>query len=189
MQTINRFDPFNNRLCRNVRNALSELFGEALETKALRPVRRVAEVFLDDAPPTWVVDYIQRRLEAFEAVLAEVSSRGLENPLDIALILWDRGLFFEMHEYLEAYWKAASGEERRLFQALIRAAGTYVHLEQGNLPGARRIAAKAIYGLKPVMDRLAPHADPNRLLDKLGRLDPRPPKLFGTARLAGADNG
>lgn len=176
-----RFDPFNNRLCRNVRNALSEAFKEVLDQKEMMPVQRIAGFFLDDASPAFVRAYIDNRLAAYEGVLAGIRELGLDDPLDVAMLIWDRRLFFETHEFLEQHWMTADGDEKKLLQAIIRAAGAYVHLEQGNLTGARRIADKALAVLELQQDRLAPHADPQLLLDKLRRLDPVPPTLAGTA--------
>jgi hypothetical protein len=181
MNPIDRFDPFNDRLCRNVRNALSESFKSAVEKRDLQPVCQVAHSFLNEGLPACVSDYLRQRLATYEKVLVEMASKRLADPLDIALVIWDRRLFFETHEYLEPYWMAATGDEKRLFQALIRAAGAYVHLEQGNLAAAKRIAGKAIDGLTHGRERLAAHADPQRLLDKLETLDPVPPTLSGTA--------
>ena len=70
-----------------------------------------------------------------------------------------------------------------MLQAIIRAAGVYVHLEQGNLIGARRIADKSLAVLERLQDRLAPYANPQLLLDKLKNLDPVPPILSGTAHV------
>jgi hypothetical protein len=181
MIEIERFDPFNNRLCRNVRNALSENFKKVLEQKEMQPVRRVAGFFLNDPLPPCVRTYIDQRLAAYEQVLADVRNRELEDPLDIAVAIWDRRLFFETHEYLETHWMTAEGDEKKLLQAIIRAAGAYVHLEQGNINGAKRIAAKAVAVLERHQDRLAPFADPRLLLEKLRSLDPEPPMLAGTA--------
>ena len=189
MNSIDRFDPFNDRLCRNVRNALSEAFKSAIKESDLHPVDHVAHFFLNESVPDYVSDYIHRRIAAYEAVLAELDARGFTDPLDIALLIWDRRLFFETHEFLETYWLVASGEEKRLLQALIRFAGTYVHLEQGNLTAAKRIAAKAIDGISHGKDRLAGYADPQRLLAKLKTLDPEPPTLSGTAGLAKPSSG
>ena len=176
-----RFDPFNNRLCRNVRNALSENFKTVLEQKKMQPVRRVAEFFLNDPMPTCVKTYINQRLAAYEQVLEYVRSHQLVDPLDIAFVIWDRHLFFETHEYLEQHWMTADGDDKQLLQAIIRAAGAYVHLEQGNLIGAKRIAAKAVAVLERHQDRLSPYADARLLLGKLKSLDPIPPTLAGTA--------
>jgi hypothetical protein len=180
MIAIDRFDPFNDRLCRNVRNALSEGFRDALKKRDMQPLRGMADFFLKDAPPACIETYIRRRMAAYEKVLADVSARCLEHPLDIAVAIWDRQLFFETHEYLEPYWMDAADDEKRLFQAMIRAAGTYVHIEQGNRIGAGRIAGKAIAGLECTASRLAPFADPRLLIKKLRNLDPIAPKLSGT---------
>ena len=181
MIDIERFDPFNNRLCRNVRNALSESFKKVLAEKRMQPGRRIAGFFFNDPLPVCVKDYINRRLAAYEQVLADVCSRDLDDPLAVTMAIWDRRLFFETHEFLEQYWLTASGDEKTLFQAIIRAAGVYVHLEQGNLTGAKRIAAKAVTVLEVHQDRLSPYADPQLLLVKLRALDPVPPILSRTA--------
>lgn len=175
MAKLNRFDPFADRLCRNVRNALSDGFKDTLEKRDLAPVLRIARFFLRDDPPAWVTEYIHDRLATYARVLAEAP--GASEPLDQALILWNHGLFFETHEYLEQYWMHARGEEKQLYQALIRAAGTYVHLARGHLVGARRIAEKALVGLKAHKARLAVFTDPDRLMEKLENLDPVPPSL------------
>ncbi|WP_319407589.1 DUF309 domain-containing protein [uncultured Desulfosarcina sp.] len=181
MIEIERFDPFNNRLCRNVRNALSENFKKVLEQKEMQPVRRAAGFFLNDPLPGCVRTYIDQRLAAYEQVLADVRNRQLDDPLDVAVAIWDRGLFFETHEYLEPYWMTADGDDKKLLQAIIRAAGAYVHLEQGNLTGAKRIAAKAMAVLEVYQDRLSPYLDPRLLLATLKSLDPMPPTFAGTA--------
>jgi hypothetical protein len=180
MNETDRFDPFNNRLCRNVRNALSEGFKEVLDQRDMHPVQRIAGFFLDDPQPPGVDAYINHRLAAYDRVLADVKRRQLDDPLDIAMVIWDQRLFFETHEYLETHWMRADGDEKKLYQAMIRAAGTYVHLEQGNLTGAGRIAAKAISVLEGFRSRLAPHADAELLIDKLRALDPMPPRLSGS---------
>ena len=135
MVEIVRFDPFNNRLCRNVRNALSEAFGQALEQKSMQPVERTAGYFLNDPLPVCVRSYIDARLDAFAKVMAYVDHLRGDDPMAVAVAMWDRGLFFETHEFLEPYWMQAQGAEKKFLQAMIRAAGTYVHLEQGNRTG------------------------------------------------------
>ena len=175
MATIDRFDPFNNRHCRNVRNALSEGFKDTLEQKRMQPVLRIAKLFMDEGLSPIVTEYVDERLTAYEQVLADIRKCQAEEPLHVAMLIWNRRLFFETHEYLEPSWMAATGDEKRLLQAFIRAAGAYVHLEQGNLIGARRIADKALAVLESQQDRLAAYIDPELLLDKLRRLDPVPP--------------
>jgi hypothetical protein len=120
-------------------------------------------------------DYIDKRLAAYEKVLADSRDCRPADAVGIALIIWRHRLFFETHEYLEPFWLASGGDEKRMLQALIRAAGTYVHLEQGNRIAARRIAAKAMAAIEKHRQRLALHIDPQLLLDKLRSLDPEPP--------------
>jgi hypothetical protein len=183
MITIDRFDPFNNRLCRNVRNALSESLKKVLDRKEIQPAQRIAGFFMNDSLPACVKAYIDQRLRAYTQVLADLCKDPIDNPLDIAFTIWDRGLFFETHEYLEPHWMRAQGDEKQLLQAVIRAAGVYVHLEQGNLTGARRIAGKALAALKIHQDRLSLHADAQLLIDKLRTLDRVPPILAGISKL------
>lgn len=186
MTEIDRFDPFNNRLCRDVRNAMTESFTSVLVALDIRPARHVAENLLNAVPPATIRTYIERRIAAYEQVLADIIGQRLEHPLAVVVAIWDRQLFFEMHAVLEHYWMKADGDQKRLFQAMIRAAGTYVHLEQGNLAGAKRIAGKAVEGLERFGDHLSAYADPRLLLEKLKNLDPVPPLLTGTGHRATA---
>lgn len=177
MKEIERFDPFNNRLCRNVRNALSEAFKKALEQNDIQPVARVAGFFVEDQLPACVKSYIEKRMTAYRQVLDDVAANQLQGPLDVAFVIWDRRLFFETHEYLETYWMEAKGDAKKLLQAIIRAAGAYVHLEQGNMSGAKRISAKALAVLEAHSEQLAPYTTPQVLLDSLRTLNAEPPKL------------
>ena len=182
MSDSERFDPFNNRLCRDVRNALSVAFIAALMQQDMRPVQKAADDFAADTLPEMVRAYIDKRLAAYANVAASLRRQPATDPLAVAFRIWDDGLFFETHEYLEEFWMGAEGERKKLLQAVIRAAGTYVHLEQGNIKGAARIAAKAIEGLEPRQDQLSRYIDAKLLLEKLGSLDPVPPTLSGTKR-------
>ena len=181
MTDSERFDPFNNRQCRDVRNALSVAFIAALVQQDLRPVQHAADDFAADRLPETVRAYIDKRLAAYATVTASLRRQPAADPLAVAFRIWDSGLFFETHEYLEEFWMGADGERKKLLQAVIRAAGTYVHLEQGNIKGAARIAAKAIEGLEPRQDQLSRYIDAKLLLEKLRSLDPEPPTLSGTA--------
>jgi hypothetical protein len=146
----------------------------------MHPVQRIAGFFLDDPQPPGVDAYINHRLAAYDRVLADIKRRQLDDPLDIAMVIWDQRLFFETHEYLETHWMRADGDEKKLYQAMIRAAGTYVHLEQGNLTGAGASPLKPSAPWKVSGSRLAPHADAELLIDKLRALDPMPPRLSGS---------
>ena len=60
----------------------------------------------------------------------------LESVLAVAAVLFDAGLFFEVHELLEPHWFRAQGAERERLQGLIQVAVGFQHLANGNLRGA-----------------------------------------------------
>ena len=172
-----RFDPFADRLCRDIRNDLSAAFVRGLARQDLAPVEAAAAGFLSRDLPGLYRDYIAARLKKYRQALALIQVRRLDSTLARALVLWDEELFFEVHELLEPAWLAAVGQEKMILQALIRAAGTYVQLERGNREGARKMAARAQATLAANRAVVSPLFDLDLLLDKLGRLDPMPPRL------------
>jgi hypothetical protein len=56
----------------------------------------------------------------------------LEDALAAAALLFDAGLFFEVHEVLEPHWRRASGDTREALQGLIQIAVGYQHQVNGN---------------------------------------------------------
>lgn len=66
-----------------------------------------------------------------------------------AAALFNAGLFFECHEYLEDVWRASREPERTFYHGLVQAAAGFYHLEKGNLHGARTLIGKAIAKLRP----------------------------------------
>jgi predicted metal-dependent hydrolase len=77
---------------------------------------------------------------------------------DEGVALFNQGRFFAAHEAWEVAWRDAEGVERILLQGLIQAAAAILHVERGNLRGARSVYAKAC-----------------------AKLDPLPPDLMGLA--------
>ena len=74
---------------------------------------------------------------------AAIAGRPLDPvpaPLRVALaqaaVLFDAGLYFEVHEILEPHWSGAAGPERQTLQGLIQVAVGLQHLRNGNLAGA-----------------------------------------------------
>ena len=82
-----------------------------------------------------------------------------------------------MHEILEPAWIGASGDEKRLLQALIRAAGVYINLELGYEQRARKICAKALPVLKELHEELTGSIDGKALIVALETLSTDPPRL------------
>jgi hypothetical protein len=68
-----------------------------------------------------------------------------EAPLGVALgaagVLFDAGLYYEVHEWLEPHWLRAEGSDRAALQGLIQVAVGFEHLANGNVSGARSLLA------------------------------------------------
>jgi uncharacterized protein len=64
------------------------------------------------------------------------------------LILFNAGHYFEAHEELEAAWKAEPGAVRRLYQGILEAGVTYLHITRGNYEGAIKVYGRSMKWLK-----------------------------------------
>lgn len=170
------FDPFRDRLSRDIRNALSAALPECLQSRSMQPVRQVAAGFLAQHPGPAQQAYIQQRLRDYATFLAQVDD-GPADALWQGLVLWDLELFFEVHEILEHAWLRAQGQEKLLLQAMIRAAGVYIKRECGFFAAADKIAARALPVLAAQREQLAAYIDPDRLLAGLAKAEQPPPKL------------
>jgi len=171
------FDPFNDRLARDIRNALSETMVENLPTLDFNPIQQCADKFVAEKISPAHRAYIDHRLLRYQQVSAILRERKETDPFRQALVLWDAKLFFEVHEIMETLWKKSEGDEKSAYQAMFRAAGTYVHLEQGNEKAARSMAGKAIQGLTTYADALPSTINLTQLIAALKQLAPDPPSL------------
>lgn len=138
-----RFDPFTDRLSRDIRNGLSQAFVDSLAANDAQRYHQVARKWLLSRLPSFYTTYIRERLKRYDRIMAAGDPRPGPQSFAIALVIWNKGLFFEFHEYLETIWQHTSGDEHRALKGLIKAAGVYVHLENQNRPAALRLAPKA----------------------------------------------
>ncbi len=69
------------------------------------------------------------------------------------LRLLNEGRFFEAHEELEAAWKDERGPIRQLYQGILEAAVTYLHIRRGNFPGAIKVYGRSMRWLRPWPDQ------------------------------------
>ena len=177
--SLPRFDPFNDRTSRDVRNGLSERFVAVLTGTGPEEKLHHAAVALRRLPLAPVhAAYLDDRMARFAKALGEVPRTSPDDVDAVTRILWNLGLFFETHEYLETVWLHSSGPEKEILQALIRAAGVYVHLEQGNTRGARKMADKSLEALRCHAPALACRiGNLDDLLTALARLSPIAPEL------------
>ncbi len=89
------------------------------------------------------------RLGNARRALEAVPPRGVSGEIWRAAVLFNAGLFFECHEYLEDFWRAAGEPERTFYHGLVQAAAGCYHLEKRNLHGASMLLGKALEKLRP----------------------------------------
>ena len=172
------FEPFQDRLSRDIRNELSETIIDVLGQGDIAPAQIVAKGYLDCNLAVCYVDYIKNRLDAYGQAIALVKEKNINDPLQQGLVLWDLGLFFEVHEVLEHAWLKADGPEKLILQAMIRAAGAYLKQEFGYLDAAAKMAERATKALDENWAALPTCLNGDRLVEGLRSLDQEPPKLF-----------
>lgn len=85
--------------------------------------------------------YLARQVQRLHRALRDLARRpappGRRGVVRKGAALFNAGLFFECHEYLEAPWRRASGDDRFLYHGIILVAAAFYHREKGNLHGAR----------------------------------------------------
>ena len=171
------FDPFQDRLSRDIRNRLSTAFIKAVSAMSPQPFRQAVYHSL-----AWVSEnryraYVEERRRRYEMAMTRIG-KGPTDVLWRAAVLWDLHLFFEAHELLEQAWMQAAGEDKLVLQAMIRAAGVYIKLEYGYEETARKMAGKALPVLNAHRAALAHFFDPEPLLLALANPTLPPPILL-----------
>jgi predicted metal-dependent hydrolase len=64
------------------------------------------------------------------------------------LALFNQGRYFEAHEELEAAWREERGKVRELYQGILEAGITYLHIRRGNYSGAMKVFGRSMRWLK-----------------------------------------
>ena len=173
----NQFDPFADRTARDIRNTLSEAFVAALAALDPGDYKNAARKWRSQKPAACYIHYIDRRLQRYDLVLNTIRADRIDDPLQQTVVIWNQGLFFEVHDHLEAIWQRASGDERQALKGLIKAAGVYVHLEQHHLQAAKSLAMKSYDLLRQFPHCLSFIANYETFLEKLKNCEPAPPRL------------
>jgi hypothetical protein len=176
LQPGSAFDPFRDRLSRDIRNDLSAAFARSLAGGGPEGVEAACAGLLRRDLGTSYRKYVEDRRERFRQAVTAIRECP-DDPIRHGLILWDLRLFFEMHEVLEHAWMHAEGGRKRLLQSLIRAAGVYEKLAYGYAAEARKMALKACAVLEKDRTALLTYCDPDPLIVALKALNPVPPVL------------
>lgn len=171
------FNPFEDRLSRDLRNELSEGLAVAVETGRTEKLTDIIKKYRRQPLADCYRTYLEDRRARYEKALAAIKP-GITDPIHRSVILWNLGLFFEVHEVLEHAWYTADGRMKLTMQALIRAAGVYIKREYGYYYAASRIAAKAIPVLEENRALLEVYFKPEKLIAVLASPDAPPPELL-----------
>lgn len=182
MEKAEKFDPFNDHQARMIRNQMSSTFieGLALADPGLLEIKATALLLKYDHDHALYHDYLQGKIRSYRQVYAVlVKNPGIgEDVFKLAALLWEGGLFFEVHELLEAHWGKATGGKRKALQGLIQAAGFYLLLAAGNEKGAAKLADKAVSNLTGNRDQLPKALRLKALISALKERAARAPLLF-----------
>ncbi len=146
-----RFNPFEDRTDRDVRNLLGNAFISAVHKGDPAPVAQAVSKLRQKTLPGPVQRYIKARYERYAGVLAKISSDSIlgGDVYAVAGLLWDEALYFECHEWLEQNYRDVQGQEKKILQAMIRTAGTFELLAYNRKKAAVSVAAKALSVLEP----------------------------------------
>jgi hypothetical protein len=142
------FDPYNDRLARDIRNRLSSAFIGELSGDGDVSLSAMADDWLVKVTDPIYQRYIQDRLAFYWRAIDRIRADRIIDPRFQAIHLWNLGLFFEMHELLETIWHETSGPEHSALKGWIQAAGVYVHFQRGQKDAARSLAQRAARHLR-----------------------------------------
>lgn len=180
-RAADKFDPFTDRLSRDIRNTLSEAFIDALSRMEPSVYRAEAKIWRAKNPSEIYLEYIQDRLRRYDQVFKQVKAERLDDPLLQCLVIWNQGLFFEFHDHLEGIWIQATGDERQALKGLIKAAGVYIHNECGHQQAVESLSVKSLNLIQQYSHCLRFITNLDLVAQKLKSLDPVAPKLENPA--------
>ena len=142
------FDPYSDRLARDIRNSLSSALVDEITGEASESLAAVADDWLATNPGPAYRAYIDDRLVLFDQAIDQIKAGKISDTRVQAMCLWNLGLFFEMHELLETIWQGSRDPERSALKGWIQAAGVYVHFQRGKPDIARSLARRAVNHLR-----------------------------------------
>ena len=175
------FDPFSDRLARDIRNSLSSALVAELAASDIGAIARGVKRWKAGVLASVYLSYLEDRCCRYDQVINEIHAAQIKDPCHQAVFLWNHGLFFEVHELLETVWQHADGPERIALKGWIQAAGVYVHYQRGKPETARGLAKRAVVHLQNARDSLDFIANLEQLIDALNHpTDAAPQLLFGS---------
>ncbi len=171
------FDPYEDRTARNIRNRISTALIRALESGDSERLEAAARQICPPASGRIYCDFVRGRLVRYRRVLEKIRTVRAAGPLQQAVLLWNEGLFFEVHEILESVWNNAQRWRKEALRGFIQAAGVYIHRKRGADRAAAKLAARAAAHLGTHRKDLAEIANVEDLIEALSVPDESAPEL------------
>jgi predicted metal-dependent hydrolase len=172
------FDPYKDRLARDIRNSLSSALVEELTGNTAGLLSTVADEWIAMAPGLKYKTYIESRLALYHRAIDQIRARHVLDIRYQAIYLWNLDLFFEMHELLETLWQKAHEPERSALKGWIQAAGVYIHFKRGKVDAARGLARRAEMYLREGRSYLGFISNLDQLIEALSDPTDVAPKLL-----------
>lgn len=100
--------------------------------------------------------YLSRQVHRLRAALASLRRERAGRTgatMRRAAALFNNGLFFECHEFLQAVWRSAPPADRDFYHGVILIAAAFYHYEKGNLHGTRVKLRQGMGLLRPYQPR------------------------------------
>jgi hypothetical protein len=170
------FNPFEDRFSRDLRNDLSSELSAAIAHGDISSLAAKVKFYQESGLDPCYRKYLDDRWDRFQKAFSVIHP-DITDPIAQGVVLWNNELFFEMHEVLEHAWMEATGTDKLLLQAMIRAAGAYIKKEFGYRDAASRLAAKAVIVLREHGEILAPYFVVEDLINALAANADIPPIL------------
>ena len=171
------FDPYSDRLARDIRNSLSSALVQEITWDAAGSLITAADVWLAKAPAPIYQAYIKDRLVLYRRAIDEIRNGQVMDTRYQAICLWNLGLFFEMHELLETIWHQSRDPERSALKGWIQAAGVYVHFLRGKEDAARGLAKRATKHLRKGRACLSFISNLDQLIEAVTDPSDSPPQI------------
>ncbi len=173
------FDPFESRLCRDIRNTIGHGFIKSLQNGSIKTFSSDIQKFESLKTPSVIKHYIHHRQACLEKISKQIKTLPGDHDhfFEIANLLWSHELYFEVHEWLEEKWMSSKGDEKKSIQALILSAIAYEQLTYNRKSPAQKVAAKAIVLLKEYRTAIPNPFDPDILIGSLLNLELNSPRV------------
>lgn len=165
------FDPFENRLARDIRNTIGAAFIHSVKKRATNPFLHAVQFFSSKPLTSDMEKFIGHRKKCLDSILEQLKDDSQATDFfQILLLLWGKKLYFEAHEWLEEAWMTRIGDEKKGFQALIQTAVALEHFEYNRVAPAKRLAQRAGKNLKTFSESIPGSLDAQLFINALNRI-------------------